>query len=131
MESAVLDLERYGRDHSSFRGRAGACAVGLTDMPIVRFLQAGRSTAPDPDPVVDGPAALSLWPLTETARETAIVRLQTAVAGRTLDNDEAAAALGETAMRRRVGRLPAGRAPPPNPQRRAGGHASRARRPLR
>ena len=61
-------------------------------MALVRFVSS-RQAQEEPD----GPAALSPWPMEATAKAAAIVRLRTAVAGRTLNDDGAADALGATA----------------------------------
>lgn len=69
-------------------------------MPVAQFLRSRRAVEPDPEPEVEGAAALSPWPATETARAAAVARLQGAVAGRTVESDEDASALGELASAR-------------------------------
>ena len=71
-------------------------------MPVTAF-RPGRSTsapAPAPEPVPDGAAVLSPWPTTADARAAAVERLRAAVAGRTVESDDAASALGELASAR-------------------------------
>ena len=68
--------------------------------PVAQFLRSRRAVDPDPDPEAEGAAVLSPWPTTETARAAAVARLQAAVAGRTVESDEDASALGELASAR-------------------------------
>ena len=71
-------------------------------MPVAQFLRSRSSPTPTPEPVpvAEGAAVLSPWPATATARAAAVARLQAAVAGRTLDSDEEANAVGELAAAR-------------------------------
>lgn len=67
-------------------------------MPVAKFMPARTTRDPEPEP--EGAAVLSPWPAGETARAAAVARLKVAVAGRTMDSDEAASALGELASAR-------------------------------
>ena len=63
-------------------------------MGVAQF-NPGRSAAdPAPEPAVDGAAALSPWPATETARVAAVARLKAAIGE---DDDNTTARLGSSA----------------------------------